>query len=83
MRELGEKQSLCQLPRSISWRDSQLVYLPSLLQKAWYLIPNAPINHMCFGLLFQFIRNPVPVELEHCSNLAGTRVQLSCTNAGA
>ena len=44
MRELGEKQSLCQLPRSISWRDSQLVYLPSLLQKAWYLIPNAPIN---------------------------------------
>ena len=45
MRELGEKQSLYQLPRSISWRDSQLVYLPSLLQKAWYLIPNAPINH--------------------------------------
>ena len=39
MRELGEKQSLCQLPRSISWRDSQLVYLPSLLQKAWYLSP--------------------------------------------
>ena len=25
---------------------------------------------MCFGLLFQFIRNTVPVELEHCSNLA-------------
>ncbi|KDR52420.1 hypothetical protein HMPREF1991_01507 [Hoylesella loescheii DSM 19665 = JCM 12249 = ATCC 15930] len=31
---------------------------------------------MCFGLLFQFIRNPVPVELEHCSNLAGTRRKL-------
>lgn len=45
MRELGEKQSLRQLPRSISWRDSQLVYLPSLVQKACYLIPNAPINH--------------------------------------
>ena len=45
MRELGEKQSLCQLPRSISWLDSQLVYLPSLVQKVWYLIPNAPINH--------------------------------------
>jgi len=45
MRELGEKQSLCQLPRSTNWRDSQLVYLPSLAQKAWYLISNAPINH--------------------------------------
>ena len=45
MREFGEKQSLYQLPRSISWRDSQLVYLRSLVQKAWYLIPNAPINH--------------------------------------
>ena len=38
---------------------------------------------MCFGLLFQFIRNPVPVELEHCSNLSGTGVQLNCTKAGA
>jgi hypothetical protein len=37
---------------------------------------------MCFGLLFQFIWNRVPVELEHCSNLAGTRVQLSCNKAG-
>ena len=45
MREIGEKQSLYQLPRSISWRDIQLVYLPSLVQKACYLIPNTPINH--------------------------------------
>ena len=45
MREFGEKQSLYQLPHSINWRDSQLVYLPSLVQKAWYLIPKAPINH--------------------------------------
>ena len=36
---------------------------------------------MYFGRLFQFIRNAVPVELEHCSNLAGTGVQLSCTKA--
>ena len=45
MREFGERQSLYQLLRNISWRDSQLVYLPSLVQKAWHLIPNAPINH--------------------------------------
>ena len=38
---------------------------------------------MCFGLLFQFIRNTVPVELEHRSNLSGTGVQLSCNKAGA
>jgi len=38
---------------------------------------------MCFGLLFQFIRTAVPVELEPCSNLAGTGVQLSCNKAGA
>ncbi len=38
---------------------------------------------MCFGQLFQLIWNAVPVELEHCSNLAGTGVQLSYTNAGA
>ena len=38
---------------------------------------------MCFGLLFQFIRNPVPVELEHSSNLAGTRFHLSCNKAKA
>ena len=38
---------------------------------------------MCFGLLFQFIRNPVPVELEHCSNLAGLGFHLSCNKAGA
>ncbi len=37
---------------------------------------------MCFGLLFQFIRTAVPVELEPCSNLAGTAVQLSCNKAG-
>ena len=37
---------------------------------------------MCFGQLFHVIWNAVPVELEHCSNLAGTGVQLSCNNAG-
>ena len=26
---------------------------------------------------------PVPVELEHCSNLAGTGAQLSCNKAEA
>ena len=31
---------------------------------------------MCFGQLFQLIWNAVPVELEHCSNLAGTRREL-------
>jgi len=38
---------------------------------------------MHFGLVFQFIRTPVPVELEPCSNLAGTGVHLSCNKAGA
>ena len=38
---------------------------------------------MCFGRLFHVIWNAVPVELEPCSNLAGTGVQLSCTKAGA
>ena len=38
---------------------------------------------MSFGRLFQFIRTPVPVELEHCSNLAGTGVQLNCNKARA
>jgi len=37
---------------------------------------------MYFEPLFQLIWNAVPVELEHCSNLAGTGVQLSCNNAG-
>ena len=38
---------------------------------------------MYFGPLFQLIWNVVPVELEHCSNLAGTGVQLSCNKARA
>ncbi len=38
---------------------------------------------MCFGRLFHVIWNTVPVELEHCSNLFGTGVQLSCTKARA
>jgi len=38
---------------------------------------------MHFGRLFHVIRNAVPVELEHWSNLAGTGVQLSCTKARA
>ena len=38
---------------------------------------------MYFGRLFHVIWNAVPVELESCSNLAGTGVQLSSTNAGA
>ncbi len=38
---------------------------------------------MYFGPLFQLIWNAVPVELEHCSNLAGTGVQLSCNKARA
>ena len=37
---------------------------------------------MYFGLLFQLIWNAIPVELEHCSNLAGTGVQLNCNKAG-
>ena len=37
---------------------------------------------MYFGRLFHVIRNAVPVELEPCSNLAGTGVQLSCNNVG-
>ena len=37
---------------------------------------------MCFGRLFHVIWNAVPVELEPCSNLAGTGVQLSCNKAG-
>ena len=38
---------------------------------------------MYFGRLFHVIWNAVPVELEPCSNLAGTGFQLSCTKAGA
>ena len=38
---------------------------------------------MCFGPLYQLIWNAVPVELEHCSNLAGTGVQLSWNKARA
>ena len=38
---------------------------------------------MYFGRLFHVIWNAVPVELEPCSNLAGTGVQLSCNKAGA
>ncbi len=37
---------------------------------------------MCFGRLFHFIWNAVPVELEHCSNLSGTGFHLSCNKAG-
>ena len=38
---------------------------------------------MCFGPLFQLIWNAVPVELDSCSNLAGTGVQLGCNKARA
>jgi len=38
---------------------------------------------MCFGRPFHVIWNAVPVELEPCSNLAGTGVQLNCNKAGA
>ncbi len=38
---------------------------------------------MCFGQLFHVIWNAVPVELEHCSNLAGTGVHLSRNKARA
>jgi len=38
---------------------------------------------MYFGRLFHIIWNAVPVELEPCSNLAGTGVQLSCNKARA
>ena len=38
---------------------------------------------MYFGPLFQFIWNADPVELEPCSNLAGTGVQLNCNKVGA
>ena len=37
---------------------------------------------MYFGRLFHVIWNAVPVELEHCSSLSGTGVQLSGTKAG-
>ena len=37
---------------------------------------------MYFGRLFHVIWNAVPVELEHCSNLSGTGVQLNVTKAG-
>jgi len=36
---------------------------------------------MYFGPLFQFIWNAVPVDMEHCSNLSGTGVQLNCNKA--
>ena len=38
---------------------------------------------MCFGPLFHFIWNAVPVELEHDSNLSEIGVQLSCNKVGA
>ena len=38
---------------------------------------------MYFGRLFHVTWNAVPVELEPCSNLAGTGVQLNCNKAGA
>ena len=38
---------------------------------------------MCFGRLFHVIWNAIPVELEHCSNLAETGVQLNCNTARA
>ena len=38
---------------------------------------------MCFGPLFHFIWNAVPVELEHDSNLYGIGVHLSCNKVGA
>ena len=38
---------------------------------------------MYFGRLFHVIWNAVPVELEHCSNLSGTGVHLSCNKVGA
>ena len=42
-----------------------------------------PPCYICFGRLFHVIWNAVPVELEHCSNLAGTGVRLSCNKARA
>ena len=36
---------------------------------------------MYFGRLFHVIWNAVPIELELCSNLAGTGVQLNCNKA--
>ena len=36
---------------------------------------------MYFGRLFHVIWNAVPVELEPCSNLAGTEVQLNYNKA--
>jgi len=38
---------------------------------------------MYFGRLFHVIWNAVPVELDSCSNLAGTGVQLNCNKARA
>ena len=38
---------------------------------------------MYFGRLFHVTWNAVPVELEPCSNLAGTGVQLNCNKARA
>ena len=38
---------------------------------------------MYFGPLFHVIWNAVPVYMEHCSNLAGTGVQLNCNKVGA
>ena len=38
---------------------------------------------MYFGRLFHVIWNPVPVKLEHGSNLSGTGFHLSCNKAGA
>ena len=38
---------------------------------------------MYFGRLLHVIWNAVAVELDSCSNLAGTGVQLSCNKARA
>ena len=37
---------------------------------------------MYFGQLFHVIWNAVPVELDPCSNLAGTEFHLSCSKIG-
>jgi len=34
-------------------------------------------------MMHYYVNCRVKVELEHCSNLAGTGVQLSCNKAGA
>ena len=57
-----------------------------IVQKMRFLCPdNALLDkspcYICFGRLFQFIRNAVPYHLEPRSNLAGIGFQLNCNKA--